>query len=192
MGDALFLKPTDYFVSSVTHRLYKCINREWPMTVNCSTSSFIYLITCNCCGFQYVGETSQTARKRIRQHKSDIKCGKKNTYLVQHFQNGRCKGATFTFQIIENLVGTGRTDDDKSDPQFTPARKSRETQWMLAMRTVYPYGLNEKIGETGDLNRLRLEDDGIIGKKFPKLPRTNIRVATTQGNTKTDYSSFNH
>ena len=185
-------KPTDYFASSVTHRLYKCINRELPMTVDCNVSNFIYLITCNCCGFQYVGETSQTAKKRISQHKSDIKCGKKNTYLVQHFNNGRCKGATFTFQIIENLAGTGRTDDNKTDPLFTPARKSKETQWMLTLRTVYPYGLNEKIGETGDLNRLRLEDDGIIGKKFPKLPRTNIRVATTQGNTKVDYSSFNH
>ena len=43
-----------------------------------------------------------------------------------------------------------------------------------------------------DLNRLRLEDDGIIGKKYPKLPRTTIRIATTHGNVKTDYSSFDH
>ena len=63
---------------------------------------------------------------------------------------------------------------------------------MLSLRTVYPYGLNEKIGETGELNRLRLEEDGIIGKKFPKLPRVNNRVATTQGNNKIDYSSFDH
>ena len=187
-----FLKPTDYFASTVTHRLYKCINREWPMTVNCTTSNIIYLITCNCCGFQYVGETSQTVRNRIKQHKSDIKCGKKNTYFVQHFNNGRCKGATFTFQVIENLAGTGRTDDNRTDPLSTPARRSRETQWMLALRTVYPYGLNEKIGESGDLNRLRLEDDGIIGKKFPKLPRTTTRVAPVQGNSNADYSSFNH
>ena len=54
---SMYFKPTDYFASSVTHRLYKCNNREWPEVVNCNTSNIIYLLTCNCCNFQYVGET---------------------------------------------------------------------------------------------------------------------------------------
>ena len=189
---SMYFKPTDYFASSVTHRLYKCNNREWPEVVNCNTSNIIYLLTCNCCNFQYVGETSQTIYNRCKQHRSDIKAGKKNTYLVQHFKNGRCNNATFTFQVIENLEGTGRTNDNKkSDPASVSGRRTRETEWILALRTAYPYGLNEKIEESGDLNRLRQENDGIIGKKFPKLPRSTIRIGG-QGSSKTDYSSFNH
>ena len=83
-------KPTDYFYSTVTHRLYKANNREWPSVVDCYMSNFIYLITCNCCNFQYVGETSQTMINRSKKHRCDIKAGRKNTYLVQHFNTGRC------------------------------------------------------------------------------------------------------
>ena len=185
----LSYSPTDYFSSTVTHRLYKANNKEWPSVVNCKTSNIIYLITCKCCGLQYVGETSQLMTMRFKEHRSDIKMGKKNTYLVHHFNKGRCKNATYTIQVIENLEGTGRTVDNKTDPEFTHARRSRETEWILALRTVYPYGLNEKVADSGDLNR---SNDGIIGKKFPKLPRIAMRVGTNQVNSKPDYSTFDH
>ena len=182
-------KPTDYFCSTSTHRMYKVNNKEWPSVVDCNTSNFIYLITCNCCGIQYVGETGQNMKDRFQKHRTDIKKGKKRTHLVQHFNKGRCKNATYTIHIIENIEGTGQFADGKVNPDFIPARRSRETEWMLAMRTIFPYGLNEKIGESGNLQKLQ-EEDGMVGKKFPKLPRANIRSDIKRDNNKIDYSSF--
>ena len=47
------------------------------------------------------------------------------------------------------------------------------TEWVLKLRTVYPYGLNEKVDICeDDKNVKRLKsDDGIVGKLFPSLPR---------------------
>ena len=52
-------------------------------------------------------------------------------------------------------------------------RRKRETEWMLKLRTVYPYSLNEKVDICEDdknVKRFKI-DDGIIGKLFPSLPR---------------------
>ena len=44
---------------------------------------------------------------------------------------------------------------------------------MLKLRTVYPYGLNEKVGICEDDKNLKRfkSDDGVVGKLFPSLPR---------------------
>ena len=103
------LKPTDYFSSTVTHRLYKACNHDLPSIVNCNSSNLIYLITCNTCNIQYVGETSQKLRVRFKKHRSEIKSGGK-TYLTQHFSKGRCKNSSYTVQIIDKLTENGRTE----------------------------------------------------------------------------------
>ena len=41
-------------------------------TNDCSTENIIYLISCTRCGLEHVGETSNSLRSRINQHKSDI------------------------------------------------------------------------------------------------------------------------
>ena len=47
---------------------------------------------------------------------------------------------------------------------------NRETEWMLKLRTVYPYGLNEKIDIFEDDKMTFKSDDGIVVKLFPSLP----------------------
>ena len=52
--------------------------------------------------------------------------------------------------------------------------------WMLKLRTLYPYGLNEKVDVCEDdknVNRFK-RDDGIVSKLFPTLPRLFQREQT--------------
>ena len=41
--------------------------------MNCETKIDVYLISCKRCGIQYIGETSQTLRSRINNHRNRLK-----------------------------------------------------------------------------------------------------------------------
>ena len=104
----LIFKPSDYVSSSVTHRTYKVVNSD-PLFCDCSSSHLVYLLTCDCCGLQYFGETYQELRKRMSKHKTDIFHGKGSCpYLIKHFNNGPCSGATFSVRVLEKMLGSGR------------------------------------------------------------------------------------
>ena len=51
---------------------------------------------------------------------------------------------------------------------------------MLKLRTVYPYGLNEKVDTCEDDRNVKRfkSDDGIVGKLLPNLPRLFQRDQT--------------
>ena len=160
------LKPSDHISSSVTHRMHKVVNNDvaWG---NCSSSNLIYLISCDNCGLQYVGQTAQQLRKRMSKHRNDIFHGKGSCpYLVKHFNSGPCQGSNFSVRIIENREGTGRLERGGIDSNLVSDRRDCETKWMLKLRTVYPYGLNHDTGK--NLNR----GDRIVGLEFPKLSST--------------------
>ena len=79
-----------YFTSSVTRRTYKVINHNHQLS--CSTKNIIYLITCNKCKLQYVGETLQMLKTRMNQHRSEINTSKKtNTHIHNHFKDNSDK-----------------------------------------------------------------------------------------------------
>ena len=142
--------PRDKIFSTVTHRIYDCVIP--PGTTNlitCSASNLIYLLTCNNCYFQYVGETACPLRQRFARHQFNINHPQKPSnckLLTDHFTKGLCKDAQYSVQIIEKLEGNGRTERDVLDPTKSKLRKERELYWMLTLRTVYPYGLNDRIG----------------------------------------------
>ena len=182
------LNPTDYVVSNVTHRMHKVINNDLPSVCNCKTSNIIYLITCSTCNMQYVGETGCPLNKRLCEHRSNIKSGKRNTYLSLHFNSGHCKGSSYSMQVLENLEGNGRTEHNALDRSQVPNRRARETDWMMKLRTVYPYGLNEKTGEENNFGQTERNYD-IVGKNFPKLPRLSERTCESR-HRKNNFSSF--
>ena len=76
-------------------------------------------------------------------------------------------------QIIEKLQGSGRTSCGAIDLGEAVLRRKRETELMLKLRTVYPYGLKEKVDICENYKNLKRfkSDDGIVGKLFPSLPR---------------------
>ena len=52
----------------------------------------------------YVGQTKRQIKKRIYEHKRDIKLNNKRTYLVQHFNQTDHSVLDFSFQIIDKIV----------------------------------------------------------------------------------------
>ena len=173
-----FFKPSNSVVSTVTHRMYPCINHEDNHLVTCNASNLIYLITCKKCFLQYVGETAQQLNVRFAKHRDCLK-GKINSSqckrLSDHFSTGLCKGAGYTVQIVEKFTGNGRTSRGAIDPGISVVRRKRETEWMLKLRTVYPYGLNDRVdiySENNSTHKAKSKfGEDLVGKLFPSIPR---------------------
>lgn len=166
----------DRVVSSCTKRIYDCVTPSGSVYIDCNSANVIYLITCNNCGFQYVGETVQKLNKRFNQHRKGIKSPEKYgtcRILSNHFNEGLCKGESYTVQILEKLEGEGRTARGALDASITSKRKERELYWMMKLRTVFPYGLNDRIGD-----EFKNEDTHFaVGRRFPPLNRIRPRVS---------------
>jgi len=107
---------------------------------------------------QYVGESVIPVNKRMNIHRK----GKSGCEIaIDHYKNV-CPGATFSVQILEKLPGNGYKNG-KVDPAMLKYRLEREDYWIKTLRTVYPYGLNDR---TKFMNKM-----SPIGKLFPSLPR---------------------
>ena len=57
----LYIQETDTFKSTTAGESFK-INHQ----LNCDDNCLIYLLTCKCCGKQYVGETTNKIRIRLQ------------------------------------------------------------------------------------------------------------------------------
>ena len=102
-----FFIPVNNILSTTTNRLYKCIVPAGSTYINDYSSNVAYLITCNKCKLQYVGETSQNLNKRFNWHNSCFRnptayffCKTLNT----HFSKSYCKGP----HILSILLKNGR------------------------------------------------------------------------------------
>ena len=91
--------------------------------------------------------------------------------LADHFTSGPCKGADHFIQIIENWSGNGHLPNGKVDEEEKMRRWKQEDSWILKLRTLYPYGLNDH------LNFPSKDSDTLepIGLSFPSLPRSLSR-----------------
>jgi hypothetical protein len=128
--------------SSNSGREYECIFETTE--AHCHSVNLIYLITCENCQLQYVGQTVQQLSDRMNQHRS----GKLGTtgckVLTEHFKSHPCNGYSFSVQILQTLPGTGRNEYGIEDLAVKSKRVNIEEEWMVKLRTVYPYGLNDK------------------------------------------------
>ena len=93
---------------------------------------------------------------------------------INHFTN-ICPGAGFTIHILEKLEGNGYINGDTNegvDPDMLNKRLDREDYWIKSLRTISPYGLNER---TKKMNKL-----DPIGTLFNKVPRYGERYHVTE------------
>ena len=51
-------------------------------------------------------------------------------------------------------------------------RVQKENEWILKLRTVYPYGLNEKLSGKSNMEKLESVEGNVKGILFPPLPRS--------------------
>jgi hypothetical protein len=187
--------PSDKVVSTTTKRVYNVIIASGENDINCHSSNVVYLITCNNCAMQYVGETACVLSERIFHHKSaihDLPKGITNgcKKLPAHFTTGLCSGSNYTVRILEKLEGNGRTGPHKKDPidpTLTRIRRAREKHWMLKLRKVFPFGLNDRVnGEW-----IRWSDDATpVSSKFPKLCRSERVSKGNRSNQNSTLDSF--
>ena len=78
------------------------------------------------------------------------------------FRN-ECAGSSFIIQILEIFPGTGYKND-----KVQPAKRfKREDYWMKTLRTIYPYGLNERAR--------KYDSEVIVRKLFFSTCRTKER-----------------
>jgi hypothetical protein len=81
LDDSNFHRQTAVFTSNLTGKTYYTKSFD---PLDCSTNNVIYGIECTLCGLLYVGETPQTLRSRMSQHRYDAKDPKYRA-LYNHF-----------------------------------------------------------------------------------------------------------
>jgi len=152
---------TPAFSSTVTCKTYSVINHS-PKPLTCISDEVIYLITCARCKVQYVGETSRELSQRNNNHRSTFR-NKYHTLLAEHFSGeGACNIEHCLIQPIEKIISEGNRDIRK-------LRLEREAFWIKELRTLTPYGLNDKLGSQNWRHRWR---DDIAGRCFNSLATT--------------------
>ena len=72
--------------------------------------------------------------------------------------------ANYIVNIIEKLSGSGKDDNGIPVLGVEVERQKKETKWMLTLQTVYPYGLNDRVGDEKKGSR-------VVGNKFLPLHR---------------------
>ena len=113
-----------------------------PITseLTCSSRNIIYLITCQLCFDQYVGETENSLRERWAKHRTDIKYGKFTNSVAKHLDKYHSKDYRFdvlTIIPIEQIpIGANHTCSKAQ-------REVREQFWIDKLKTFSPFGMNE-------------------------------------------------
>ena len=97
---------------------------------NCNTTGVIYLISCNKCAKQYVGQTSRKLQIRVKEHINDIK-NNKDTACGSHFNSRGHSLDNLRVQVIEKVM-----------PNNPHTLLEREKLWIQTLSTRHPNGLN--------------------------------------------------
>ena len=102
---------TNGFTSNVTGKTYK-INHK----LTCDDNCLIYLLSCKCCGKQYVEETTDCFKYRWNNYNNDRKHSRKESCMQEH--------------LFKNFNSMGQNP------------KKREDYWRRTLKTYLLFGLN--------------------------------------------------
>ena len=102
---------------------------------NCGTENVVYLISCSICPVKYVGETGNTLRTRVNQHRTDI-LHHNDTPVAHHFN--------LVDHDLTNLRITILQAGPFSDNAILEGiyRRNAESCWMNKLKTTQRNGLN--------------------------------------------------
>ena len=127
--------------STSNGRTFHCRNQG----TNCNTKSAVYVIMCDVCGMQYVGQTNNI-KLRMNGHKSDNRkflngdFSKSDTSsLYSHIKSHDVK--ILKFQILEILENEG-LKYTKDNRQLETSLDAKERHWIWKLETLTPKGLN--------------------------------------------------
>ena len=74
---------------------------------------------------------------------ADNKC----KIISKQFGAGSCRNENYIVNIIEKLSGPGRDHNGIPIAGVNVERQKKEMKLILTFRTVYPYGLNDTVGD---------------------------------------------
>ena len=95
-----------------------------------------------------------------------------HSVLTDHFNKGVWKSAPYSVHILENIECSGKTKRGAINALEAFFSNCRKPFWMLQLITVFPYDLNNDIG-----NEPKREYTHVLaGKMIPPLVRNNPRV----------------
>ena len=117
-----------------------------------ATKNIIYLISCQKCGIQYVGETSQALRSRMNNHRQRLNkmC---DLFLYQHFcSNGHSEDDIAIMPIEEVSLEEGEC------LSLASKQLQREEYWYKELATIYPYGLNDNVKKVVNVSKKGTEN----------------------------------
>ena len=118
------------FTSTYTKYKYKCALRG-----HCTTRNVVYLVTCELCKQQYVGETKREIKVRMTEHQRDTR-NHRDTPVANHFNLNNHSPQHMKFQIIEILAS------DPDSETSTVVRRKKELHWIYQLHTLRPVGIN--------------------------------------------------
>ena len=121
-----FILDKNTFTSSISKETFSC-----KQSTSCITNNVIYLITCNQCLVQYVGQTGHNIQTRFRNHRYNIVHKNHSDTIGHHFNTPHHSIQHMKVQIIEQL----KTNSLQH-------RLSRENYWINTLKTLHPTGLN--------------------------------------------------
>ena len=122
------IKRTNTFTSNTTGRRYIIRNK-----FICKTKNIIYMISCDRCNMQYVGETENALHIRMNGHRSDITTKKLDKPVAAHFNQPNHSYEDLRVIVIEKI-------EDRNNSR--KRRKLRERYRIFELRTLMPEGLN--------------------------------------------------
>ncbi|XP_060066994.1 uncharacterized protein LOC132547247 [Ylistrum balloti] len=103
-------------------------------SINCNSTSVVYMIQCQKCGTQYIGQTGNSIRERFHGHFADIRNKNMHKPVSRHF--------TSTEHDTENvkIIGLQITPGDVN------TRLRTEEAFITYLNTAEPQGLNIRHG----------------------------------------------
>jgi hypothetical protein len=104
---------------------------ELKHCMDCKSRNIIYLITCQKCHIQYVGETGNPLHTRMNAHRYNI-LNNKPTAIGIHFNSPQHSISHLSVMPIEKL----------QDHNNVTKRHGREYYWQKELQTQFPKGLN--------------------------------------------------
>lgn len=96
---------------------------------SCDSKNIVYLLECNICQKQYIGQTGTSMRVRMRHHRNMAKANTKRPIYLHNKQHGIEFNHCYQLTIIDKA-----TDYNN--------RIALESRWINDLRTKLPFGLN--------------------------------------------------
>ena len=80
-------------------------------TVDCSSKNVIYLLGCNKCPQQYIGETERMLKERFSEHKGHVTTNNKSKATGAHFNSKGHSVSDMRIAVLETSAGSATLED---------------------------------------------------------------------------------